>query len=252
MKNINSRRLWVAPQTSQLYLDWETSFLGTRKLPLIVGLTGPTLAGKSMVGQFLVTEYGFRYERMSDILTRRSIYRGIIPQHDRHHEEFEESPYWQLLGEIAINLRKQFGKTILARLMMEQIRYQLIHNDRFVVDSILHPEELKFFQSIGNFVVFGFKASAKLRAESASNWYFRRDSGLKFEFEKQQLKNIDRRDKFEQYEVANQNYDYDLWRPNIDYCLEFSNKAGLLITLTKQINEDSLFSPVKRFLDKRL
>lgn len=250
MNNFKTRRPWISPQASQLHLDWEIPFLGTRRMPLIVGLTGPTLSGKTMVGQFLVTEYGFRYERMSDILTQRSIYRGIIPQHDRHHEEFEDSPYWHSLGGISGNLRKQYGTRIIAELLIEKIRRQLIDNDLFVIDSILHPDEMEFFFSVGKFVPIGFSAPASVRAKSASNWYYRNDSLPKDQFEKQQLKNINRRDEFEQYNINNKNYVYDKLRPNIDLCLRITDQKGLLINLKSEINEDSLFSPVKGFLDK--
>ena len=130
--------------------------------------------------------------------------------------------------------------------------FRLIYKDRFVIDSILHPDELEFFYSMRNFVALGFSASARLRAKSASNWYYRNDSGKRSKFETQQLNNITRRDEFEQYNITNQKYVYDVLRPNIDQCLVIAKEVGLAINLKDQINEDSLFTPVKFFLDKYL
>jgi dephospho-CoA kinase len=233
-------RPWTIPQISQIYRDWEVPFLALKRMPVIIGLTGPTLSGKTVAAKRLVTEFGFHYENMSDILTKIAHDRGMIYESKKNIIDARLKFEWEILGEIAEEMRRNNGPDILGRLLLDKIRYKLKENTRFVIDQILHPAELEIFSKIPSFAVIGFKASLDVRVNAASIWFERSAAEINQE--------IESRDNFEQYEVGNKEYHYDEFRANVDECLKFAAKYGKLIIIDTRICEATIFDPVDEYI----
>jgi hypothetical protein len=134
-------------------------FLGLRQVPLIVGVTGPTKAGKTMVANYLATDHDFHYTSLSMLLREKALLLG------------NPSPDWRDLRKVAVQWRREQGNAVLVRTLFNQpeMKIALRTKDRIVVDGILHPEEVKALSFKPTFVLIAITAGRKQRFEIATN-----------------------------------------------------------------------------------
>jgi hypothetical protein len=184
----------IGPQFSVLNLDPEMRFLGQAVSPLIIGLTGPTKVGKTQVAKMLVTDLGFEYAGLSAVVKRLSMRLGM------------KDANWEGIGKLADDLRKGYSKDYLARQTDMYIRRSFRNKKRIVIDGILHPAELNYFQTIyENFKLVSLNASLTLRITTAKEWGVANPSD-----------EINGRDLREQLFVQRE----DLFAPNLMECMK--------------------------------
>ncbi len=119
---------------------------------MIIGLTGKNAAGKGEAAKHLENK-GFAYFSLSDELREEATKRGIP------HTRDELIPFGNLL-------RAQYGAGYLAFRINEKIaRLKKQGKDRFVVDSIRSPGEVKELLKNPGFMLIGIEAKTELRFE---------------------------------------------------------------------------------------
>jgi cytidylate kinase len=225
---------WIGPQYSEIGLDWEIPFLARRKLPTVVGLTGPTRVGKTMVAKRLVTEHGFHYESISAVLGEMAMMLG------------SEGRNWRALGEVGRTLRKEMGLDILAQAVLGRI-YKLKDVEFIVVDGVLHPAEARTFSAKTNFVLVGLVASTQARVTEALRWYTGKEKEIR--------QDLRQRDKFENYDYeaferirrSENNLDEykaeDVHAPDVLACLALVEKEYLIDLGNDPFNAKTMFDP---------
>ncbi len=151
----------TGPEYSKIHQDREMSFLGLKHLPFLLGITGPSKAGKTMIAKFLVTEHGFHYEVLSSFLREKAKYLGM------------KSPTWQDLGEIAVRWRREEGCAILFDLLFRKMSRDGTLRDQpaIVIDGILHPDEAKAVLAKPNSALIAVVAGRKQRYDSSKGWF---------------------------------------------------------------------------------
>lgn len=112
---------------------------------MIIGVTGPIAAGKGAVVRYLKSK-GFDSFSLSDVLRDECV--------KKHLEVTREN--LQKMGE---DLRKKFGKGILAQRILEKV------TKNAVVESIRKPEEVEVLKKASQFHLIGVSAPLKLRYE---------------------------------------------------------------------------------------
>ena len=142
---------WIGPSFSDIHYDWEIPFLGMEKLPFIIGLSGPTKSGKSIMAKQLATRYGFQYISLTEYLDDIAKSRGIVGGH------------WRDLGNIAIKLREEQGDNLLAKIALKKIITKYRSSNKFVIDSIFHPAEVRFLRKRMNFLLIWVQVDFELR-----------------------------------------------------------------------------------------
>lgn len=95
----------------------------------IIGLTGPNCAGKSLLSGYLVRIRGYIYCSLSDIVRGEAKKRGL-DEKDRN-----------VLIPLANEMRKNEGRGTLAERLLNYLSDEKCENS-YVVDSIMHPEEV--------------------------------------------------------------------------------------------------------------
>jgi cytidylate kinase len=217
---------WSGPQFSTLYKDWEIPFLSMKSLPIVLALTGPTKTGKTIIAKRLVTEYDFHYESMSSILVESAKKLG------------KEVNDWQQLGQIAMLMRQQDGEDILAKLVIERINMAFSIYDKVVVDSVLHPAEIRTFSERTNFKLVGIIADRELRVREYLRWY----GGSRGSANRA----LRTRDEYEQFGTMGNNK----IAPNVDACLNHSPIH--MIEIHDSFNSETVLKPIDLFLEEEL
>jgi dephospho-CoA kinase len=221
-------RPWIEPQASQLHNDWEFPLLGVRKLPLIIGLTGPTKCGKTTMANRLVTKYGFHYDNLVNILINHAKMLG------------EEDINWETLKDIARELRAYQGQDILARGLLANLQRDLTEQSRIVIDGFLHPAEIEYFIDMPSFSIVGIEANLTIRAKAAFDWY-----GGEYKKVKEDIK---ARDSYEQYRSSRK----DHLAPNISACLRMSKKQGYYKKIVSALSKQTIFDPIDEIAERIL
>jgi len=239
MNQIN-KKIEIGPQISNLHNDWEIPFVGLTNLPFVLGLTGPTKSNKTRIAERLATEYGFKYLDIDGLISYYSKMVGIgIDQ-----------PDWEGIGKIARKIREMEGIDFFARLVMQRIRKDARKSPLFVVDGILHPDEVNYLKRKNNFILIGVTATMEIRIEEYIKWY-----GRPKELAESYL---NRRDYFEQFNVKYQDKNkpgmdnlptIDKYFPNVDFCLRKIHKNNL-IHIEKSISEETLFNPLNKIMEE--
>ena len=112
----------------------------------ILGLTGPNAAGKGEVARLLV-EWGFGpVYSLSDIVREEAARQGLEPT--REH-----------LIRVGTELRHIGGAGVLA----EKLLPRLADRPRAIVDSIRHPEEVRWLRHLAGFVLIAVTAPVEER-----------------------------------------------------------------------------------------
>ncbi|HJZ06084.1 MAG TPA: hypothetical protein VJ327_09620 [Patescibacteria group bacterium] len=150
----------IGPEYSKIHNDKEMGYLGIARIPLIIGITGPTKAGKTMVSKHLVTEHGFHYECLSTYIREKSVSLG------------NPTPNWEELRDIAIQWRREEGLEILVKVLLQRLKQKgVLRTARaIVIDGVLHREEVRLLREIPNAHLISITAPLDLRYESTKAW----------------------------------------------------------------------------------
>lgn len=119
---------------------------------MIIGLSGPKLAGKGTVADFLVKEFGAQASSMSGILT------------DIAHRLYLPNSRENLIG-IATGLRSQFGEDILAKVLGEDLKQT--PDTLAIIDGIRMPSEVAAFSQLPGFKLLFIDAPVEVRYQRA-------------------------------------------------------------------------------------
>ena len=159
-KSISRYSRSIGPEYSKIYNDKEMAYLGISRQPMIIGITGPTKSGKTMVARYLVTEYGFHYECLSSIIRERASYLGFV------------SPNWEKMRDIVKVWRSEDGPSVLIDVLMKKLeREGILREGRtIVVDAVLHPKEYLALKKLPFADLIAITASPELRYESTKAW----------------------------------------------------------------------------------
>lgn len=206
--------------------DWEFEFLGLEVFPKIIGLTGPTKCGKTMIAKRLATEYGFFYVNLGSILSKIVSTMG------------EADLSAKQLGNFGRSLRELKGADILAHLAFRILKNQAKLPDKIILDSLLHPMEIEFFRRRSNLILIGIEANRDVRFHQLMGW-----AGIKSE-EAEQI--LSERDEHEQYHGSRQ----DIFSPNIDECLELVKKPEWLISIETEMTNQTVYEPLDSIMDR--
>ncbi|MDI6644059.1 MAG: AAA family ATPase [Methanobacteriaceae archaeon] len=119
----------------------------------VIGVSGLPGSGKSVVSRIAET-MGFEIIRMGDVIREEAQRRG------------------EDVGEVAVNLRLEFGKNIVAERCVEKIKdingqntqKRPNNNDKFIIEGIRSPFEVDFFKNkFENFKVIAVHSTPKTR-----------------------------------------------------------------------------------------
>lgn len=118
--------------------------------PLVFGLTGEMLSGKSMAAKFLVDHFAVKELRMSAVLN--NILDVLDLPHSRENQQ-----------NLARMLREQFGEQILAYTTAEQAEHSKEKERAFLIDGIRKIKELEELRKRCKLVLIYIKAPIELR-----------------------------------------------------------------------------------------
>lgn len=226
MMKQKKQKIWIGPQLSTIQNDMEMEFLSYYKTPVIVGLTGPTKSGKTIVARRLTSEHGFHYFNLST----------FIREHARNLGQ--EKLSWENLKVIGEMLRTEFGDNIFARWTFERIRPLMVGGAKIVLDGVLHPSEVNYFHSITHFYLVGMVAPLDVRSKQAQRWF-------PHEFDTDDV--IVNRDRYEHvsstYKVRTTH------APNVLKCLEL---ADFHIEIKDEFNDESVYLQADRIVNSIL
>ncbi|TSC96365.1 MAG: Dephospho-CoA kinase [Parcubacteria group bacterium Athens1014_10] len=178
---------------------------------LIIGLVGPIASGKGEAAKFF-QDAGFVYLSLSDRVREEAKNRGLALERET-------------LQNIGDNLRKEFGKDVLAKKTAAMINNEETRN--IVIDSIRNPGEINFLKDKLDIFIIGITASRETRLE----WYLKRnrDSDPK---KAEDFYKVDSRDLGSGQEVHGQ---------QVEACLEMSDliieNNGRIEDLRKKLEE---------------
>jgi dephospho-CoA kinase len=244
---------WIGPQYSEINRDWEMPFLALKKLPIVVGLTGPARVGKTMVAKRLVTEHGFHYESMSTFLRDMA---HMLGRHRSYRQELgKERDAWKKLTEVSQILRQEMGADVIARMVLDRIS-QLREVECIVVDGILHPADVQTLRGHTDFVLVGMAASTDARVREAVRWYAEDEAHIQ--------QDLEQRDRFENYDYEEfkrqrntddmQDVEAAIQRPALDVlaCLKLVEREHLIDLGNKPFNVETIFKPADDIVHKLL
>jgi dephospho-CoA kinase len=151
----------TGPEYSKICEDEEMAYLALSHLPILVGITGPSKAGKTMVAKHLAAEHRFHYASLSLLLREKATYLGKI------------APTWRDLRDIALRWRREEGNTVLVdHLFQRMLTEGVLRKERaIVIDGLLHPDEVEALAFRPNFALIAITADRKLRYELAKDWF---------------------------------------------------------------------------------
>ena len=213
----------ISPQSSNLDNDWETPFLGMVKKPVFVGITGPTRSGKTILAKHLVTEHGFSYFNMTSVLLDKA-------------KKLGWSSDWESLGKIARILR-EIEIDYIAKNLLRGIDIRMMDTYKIVVDNILHPAEIDFFDRTTSMTTIGIRVIGDIREKESFRWYG----------EDSKPEAITRRDGFEQYNCNND----DKFAPDIDGCLSLISEKNI-IKVENEFSHKTLLDKIEVILSNIL
>lgn len=121
---------------------------------MIIGLTGPKLAGKGTAADYLVKEHGATTYSMSGVLTELA--QRLYLENSR-----------QNLIQLVTGLRQSFGEDILARVLKEDLARA--KPELAVIDGIRLASEVEQFSQLDDFRLVYIDAPVRVRYERALN-----------------------------------------------------------------------------------
>ena len=115
---------------------------------IIIGLVGKIASGKGTVAEYLEKKYNAKTYRFSTIL------RNIL---ERLHYEISRTN----MQSISTVLRKNFGEDLLAKVITEDVKKD--NNKLIVIDGIRRMDDIKFLDSMNEFILIKITADPKTR-----------------------------------------------------------------------------------------
>ncbi|MDO8573061.1 MAG: hypothetical protein Q7S11_04905 [bacterium] len=126
---------------------------------IVIGLTGQIGAGKGVLANILVEEFGFIYFSLSDRVRKIATAREQGPRDEQTGREF--------LQNIGNDARIQFGGEALAELTAGCAFADLAGGkDRIIFDGIRNPNEVSFLKRIPGFKLIAVIATQEKRFEN--------------------------------------------------------------------------------------
>lgn len=116
---------------------------------LVVGICGPIGSGKGVVTDWF-KDHGFLTVSLSD---------EIRVELRKDSKEITRAN----MQEVGNQLRKELGDSILAGRVWEKVKG--VQDSRIVIESIRHPEEVRYLQKQANFYLIYVNADQKIRYE---------------------------------------------------------------------------------------
>lgn len=130
----------------------------SRKI-IVIGLTGQLAAGKGVISDILVQEFGFTHYSLSDRVREIASTQARGQKNGRTGRES--------LQNVGNETRAWFGGDALAKLTAGHVLIDLVNGkDRIVFDSIRNPEEVTFLKKIIGFTLIAVTASREKRFEN--------------------------------------------------------------------------------------
>ena len=116
---------------------------------IYLGIVGSIASGKEAVADYLKKEYGFVSFSLSFVVHQERERRKI--------KEFTR----QTLQDIGNDLRKKYGRDILARRAISY--FNNLKNTKIIIEGIRNPAEVKYLKTLPNFILIGVKTRKELR-----------------------------------------------------------------------------------------
>ncbi len=116
---------------------------------IIIGVVGQIASGKGVLVDYLVKGHGFAAFSLSTIVHEELEKRGI--------KKFTR----QDLQDMGDELRKKYGRNVLARRTIERVKSQ----DKVAIEGIRNPAEIEYLKTLPNFTLMAVKANRQLRYE---------------------------------------------------------------------------------------
>lgn len=118
--------------------------------PLILGIVGEKSSGKAVVGRYIARTYGYPFIIFSENVL--NVMLELLDLDWRDH---------RVQGRLAEVLRTTFGRDVLARAVLKQVRQQ--QAKVIVIDGIRKVGELQFLRRLKNFRLLYVTAPMKFR-----------------------------------------------------------------------------------------
>ncbi|MEM0340342.1 MAG: AAA family ATPase [Acidilobaceae archaeon] len=118
----------------------------------MVAVTGLPGSGKSLVAQVIAEYLKLPLISMGDLVREEVKRRGL-----------ELTP-WNL-EVVAIELRRERGSSVVAQMLLEEVKRRGLSSEGLVVDGVRSLEEVKVLSSLGRVCVVGVFAPPRLRFE---------------------------------------------------------------------------------------
>lgn len=126
---------------------------------IVVGLTGQLAAGKGVISNILVHEFGFTHYSLSDRVREIAASQERGPKNGLTGRES--------LQNVGNETRAWFGGNALAKLTAGHVLIDLVGGkDRIIFDSIRNPDEVLFLKKIPGFTLIAVTASREKRFEN--------------------------------------------------------------------------------------
>ena len=223
MDQLLKGKIWIGPQISNIQKDFEIEFMDYYQIPIIIGLTGPTKSGKTIIARRMIAEHGFHYFNLSTFLK----------EHSRNLGQNNRS--WDNLRTIAEALRTEYKNDVLARWAIKRIKPYLVSGSKIVLDGVLHPEEVSFLRNFSNFFLVGVQASLTIRFRQAKRWYPDEFSSIEI---------IKIRDEYEHVDSKHKRHNFNA--PDISDCMK---QTDYNITITKDFNDKSVYRQADQIIE---
>lgn len=144
----------TSTEFSRISEDVEMEFLGERRPPLIIGLTGLSKSGRSRVVNQLRTQ-GFYGESLT------AIRRHEMRRAGRSETEDSER-------EFALELRARRGNGVFAQLLLDKL--ERMNLDKVVVEGVEHLDEVELLAGCSRFFLIGIEAPFEFRLKWARDY----------------------------------------------------------------------------------
>lgn len=141
--------LSTGPEYSKIYEDEDIPIIKPLRRQLVIGLTGPMGAGKTIAATNLGRSKGFVRLSLADFVRREAIKRGL-PITQRH------------MRDIGNYLRETFGVSVLANKLLDRIRDEVL-STFIVIDGIRNPGEIESLRRNPDFFLIGLDARREIR-----------------------------------------------------------------------------------------
>jgi len=115
---------------------------------IYIGVVGQIAAGKEVLAEYLIKNYGFTTFSLSTVIHKELDKRGV--------KDFTR----KTLQDVGDELRRDFGQDVLAKRTIEILKEE---SRPVVITGIRNPAEIVFFKKIKGFVLVSVNSKRKIR-----------------------------------------------------------------------------------------